>query len=91
MGGEGFSAVIAYEGRTDSITLDWFIDLDTLFGLIFFRPAGGTINICSGEEVTISTNGIFGLGQGMFTVDVDGSRVRGINAFVIGPYVFLTS
>ncbi|MDD5778642.1 MAG: hypothetical protein PHU95_04265 [Candidatus Thermoplasmatota archaeon] len=84
-GGFGVSATVSNSGMVEAEGLDWSISLS---GLVFMgKETTGTIDVLApGEEVSISSGLVFGLGPTTVTVDVGGST-KTASGFILGPLV----
>jgi hypothetical protein len=65
------SAVIRNNGSADAVSVEWSITLDGGFILLGKKTPGRVITIPAGEEVTIISNPIFGIGKTVVTVNAE--------------------
>lgn len=67
------SVVIKNNGSTDAVSVEWSITLDGGFILLGKKTTGRMITIPAGDEVTITSDPIFGIGKTMLRVTVETS------------------
>lgn len=84
-GGMGVSATVVNAGTETGSNIDWTISLS---GLVFVgAEISGTISsLAAGQETTISTGLVFGIGPSDITVTAGGTS-ESTNGFVLGPLV----
>jgi len=86
-GGFGAKAVIRNTGEENIANLEWSIYINGSF-VIIGKENTGFVNIPIGDEVTIRTGFIFGLGNIYITVDVDEVEdEKSATGFLFGPFV----
>jgi len=85
-GGFGARAVVKNIGEEAIVDLEWNISLDGGF-LLLGSEYSGIVDISIGNEVTITTGLVFGLGYVDIVVSVDDVE-KTATGFLLGPFIF---